>query len=240
VAMHRNLFVAKLPRTVTDADLFDVFHQFNPCSAKVMLNTVTGRSKGYGFVFFASESEGLTAFHALNGTCRRLHGRNFTFTLLPSQHDGLVASAESNALVLRNIPLSVSDVDVQRMLAAFGAIKLCTMRPDYLDGPIWIVYVEYDSVDAARFAVQSLHCKATTNGLAPILAKFASSHADQYQRLRFEDLCASSVIHELAKTQCCSSLTECDVIKQQALRTFEGGARFRHDPYSRTKSSFVV
>ena len=64
-----NIFVAKLSRNTTADDLIRLFEPFGEVvSAKVIVDRVTGNSKGYGFVEMASEEEGEKAIAGLNET----------------------------------------------------------------------------------------------------------------------------------------------------------------------------
>jgi len=71
------LFVGSLSYDTRDEDLRAAFAPHgNPISATVVLDRITGRSKGFGFVEFASAEEGRRAIEALNGT--QLQGRTIT------------------------------------------------------------------------------------------------------------------------------------------------------------------
>ena len=182
----QNLFVTKLPRNITDVDLQQVFAEFRPRSAKVMLDAATGKSKGFGFVLFENIDEGQKACDAMNHRHVSVHGHSFTLNIFPSKHDGRTASMESNALYIRNIPLSMSKPAVEQFLANFGTMVYCTMREDHYGSPVWVVYVEYDCIDCAKSALQSLHGSTSYffDSPAPVLAKFADCDEAKKERRR--------------------------------------------------------
>jgi RNA recognition motif-containing protein len=71
------LFVGSLSYDTRDEDLRQAFAAHgNPVSATVIMDRSTGRSKGFGFVEFATTDEGKRAIDALNGT--ELQGRTIT------------------------------------------------------------------------------------------------------------------------------------------------------------------
>jgi len=71
------LFVGSLSYDTRDEDLRAAFAPHgNPISATVIMDRMTGRSKGFGFVEFASAEGGQRAIEALNGT--QLQGRTIT------------------------------------------------------------------------------------------------------------------------------------------------------------------
>lgn len=64
-----NIFVAKLNFSTDSDGLREAFEQFGQVeSASVITDRETGRSKGYGFVEMADDSEGDAAIKALDGS----------------------------------------------------------------------------------------------------------------------------------------------------------------------------
>ena len=62
------LFVGNLSFQTTEDDLRDAFGQHGSLTdVKIMTDRMTGRSRGFGFVTFSSQSEGETAIRALDG-----------------------------------------------------------------------------------------------------------------------------------------------------------------------------
>lgn len=182
----QNLFVTKLPRNITDAHLQQAFAEFQPTSAKVMLDAASGKSKGFGFVLFDTVEQGTKAFEAMNRKHVNVSGHGFTLNIFPSKHDGKTATMESNALYIRNIPTSMSKKGVEQFLSNFGTMIYCAMREDHYGSPVWVVYVEYDCIDCAKTTLKALHGSTSyfTNASAPILAKFADCDEAKRERRR--------------------------------------------------------
>jgi len=66
--MGKKLYVGNLGYTVGDADLSQLLSQHGTVeSANVIMDKVTGKSKGFGFVEMSSDAEAQTAIAALNG-----------------------------------------------------------------------------------------------------------------------------------------------------------------------------
>ncbi|CBZ28897.1 putative RNA-binding protein [Leishmania mexicana MHOM/GT/2001/U1103] len=184
----QNLFVAKLPRNINDADLLHIFTEFGPSSAKIMLDAATGKSKGFGFVLFDEEEKGAKAYKALNRKMTRACGHSFTLVIYPSNHNGKIFTEESNALYIRNIPMSVGQEKVERFLKTFGNLIYFAMREDHYGNPVWVVYAEYETVEDAKNALAKLHGNNTYfHGSAPILAKFEDSDDAKKERRRRRD-----------------------------------------------------
>jgi RNA recognition motif-containing protein len=73
--MAKRLYVGNLSWNVTDEDLREVFQADGRqvVDARVITDRETGRSRGFGFVEFASSEEGAAAIEALDG--HELDGR---------------------------------------------------------------------------------------------------------------------------------------------------------------------
>jgi RNA recognition motif-containing protein len=64
----KKLYVGNLGYDVNDADLSQLFAQYGTVgSANVIMDKMTGRSKGFGFVEMSSDQEAQAAIAALNG-----------------------------------------------------------------------------------------------------------------------------------------------------------------------------
>lgn len=62
-----NIFVAKLDYGTQSQDLREAFEEFGTVSsANVIMDKMTGRSKGFGFVEMDDDSEALAAIRGLN------------------------------------------------------------------------------------------------------------------------------------------------------------------------------
>jgi cold-inducible RNA-binding protein len=75
--MAKKLYVGNLPYSTTNDSLKNHFAQAgNVASATVMMDKMTGRSRGFGFVEMSSDAEADNAVNTLNG--KALDGRNLT------------------------------------------------------------------------------------------------------------------------------------------------------------------
>lgn len=71
------LYVGNLPYAVRDEELGKMFAEFGEVSeAKVIVDKFSNRSKGFGFVTFASEDDAAKAVEAMNG--KEVEGRPLT------------------------------------------------------------------------------------------------------------------------------------------------------------------
>jgi RNA recognition motif-containing protein len=75
--MAKKLYVGGLPYATTDVELKDAFSQAGSVSsATVIMDRMTGRSKGFGFVEMTSDEEAMKAMEMWNG--KDFGGRTLT------------------------------------------------------------------------------------------------------------------------------------------------------------------
>ena len=75
--MNKKLYVGGLPYSTTDEQLQELFAPHGTLqSARVIIDRISGKSRGFGFVEFSSQPEAQQAITALNGT--DLEGRKIT------------------------------------------------------------------------------------------------------------------------------------------------------------------
>ncbi len=67
--MGKNIYVGNLPYDTTGDDLVQLFQSYGTVtSGQVIIDKFSGRSRGFGFVEMADDSEAQSAIEALNGT----------------------------------------------------------------------------------------------------------------------------------------------------------------------------
>ncbi len=70
-----NIYVANIPWKASEEQLKELFSQFGDVnSAKIIMDKVTQRSRGFGFVEMSDDNAGRTAINELNG--RDFLGKN--------------------------------------------------------------------------------------------------------------------------------------------------------------------
>ncbi len=75
--MAKKLYVGNLPYSVNDSSLKDMFSQVgNVVSSVIIMDKMTGKSKGFGFVEMSSDEEAESAISMFND--KELEGRKVT------------------------------------------------------------------------------------------------------------------------------------------------------------------
>ena len=81
-----NIYVGNLSFDVSEAQLQESFAAFGTVNkASVVMDRMTGRSRGFGFVEMANDDEGNKAIESLNGS--ELGGRSVTVNLAKPKVD---------------------------------------------------------------------------------------------------------------------------------------------------------
>ena len=66
--MAKRIYVGNLPWSISSSDLQEMFGQYGEVTtAEVVMDRVTGRSRGFGFVEMTADDAGTAAIEALNG-----------------------------------------------------------------------------------------------------------------------------------------------------------------------------
>jgi RNA recognition motif-containing protein len=82
-----NIYVGNLSYDVNEQELREAFEAFGQVeSAKIIMDTYTGRSKGFGFVEMPNREEAQSAINGLNG--KELKGRSLNINEARSRSDG--------------------------------------------------------------------------------------------------------------------------------------------------------
>ena len=81
-----NIFVAKLDYGTSEDTIRNLFEEFGTVdSVKVIMDKFTGRSKGFGFVEMADDTEGQNAINELNDA--NVDGRNIVVKVAQPRED---------------------------------------------------------------------------------------------------------------------------------------------------------
>ncbi|MCJ1286926.1 RNA recognition motif-containing protein [Xylographa opegraphella] len=151
----RSLFVRSLPSTATTESLTELFSQSYPLKhATVVLDPITKKSKGYGFITFADAEDAQQAREHFNGST--FEGRKIKVEVAEPRHREVenggpsgrqksqqtpaaikakadrqkerLESTKSPKLIVRNLPWSIKDSDQLALLfRSYGKVKHATL-----------------------------------------------------------------------------------------------------------------
>ncbi|PWW76913.1 hypothetical protein C7212DRAFT_190055, partial [Tuber magnatum] len=162
-----NLFVGALSWNVDEDWLRSEFEQFGEIAAvRVVYDRESGRSKGFGYVEYTTHGAAKKALKEMKG--KDLDGRtiNVDFsTPRPenprqdrSKSYGDKQSPESDTVFVANLSFEADEQIVQTEFEGFGNIVGLRIPTDAASGqPKGFCYIQYDSVDSARKAVEEMN-----------------------------------------------------------------------------------
>ena len=173
---YANLFVAALPRTLTNAELSTIFEPYNVSNAAIMMDVATGKSKGFGFISFPSERDGRNAIKKLNNKTVTVGEHSVLIRLSASKHDPKTAVDESPFVYFRNIPGMMTYEVIKSVFGTYGSVKNLQLRQDG-EKDMWLAMAEYETTEEAKNAIKKCHGEVLFPNMSqlPVMAK----HADQ-------------------------------------------------------------
>ena len=137
-------------------DTFSVFGTILSCRVAV---DESGTSKGHGFVQFEQEESALNAIEKVNGM---LINDKQVFVgpfLRKQERDLATAGSKFNNVYVKNIADSTTDDEFRKCFEAFGPISSAVIMRDGDGKSKGFGFVNFDNVDDAAKAVESLNGK---------------------------------------------------------------------------------
>eukprot|EP01071_Lankesteria_metandrocarpae_P006890 Lankesteria_metandrocarpae@DN4516_c1_g1_i1.p1 len=151
-----NIFVKNLDRNIDNKALYDTFSLFgNILSCKVSQDE-SGKSRGFGFVHYESDEHAQTAVHKVNG----MQIGTKTVYVGPFKKR---CERRSNAdevytnVYIKNIPPTWDEEKIKNIFSEFGEVTSVALQTDSQERVFG--YVNYEKVEDAKRAVDSLHQK---------------------------------------------------------------------------------
>lgn len=159
------VFVGDLSADVTDYTLQETFraHYQSVKGAKVVMDRVTGRSKGYGFVRFGDESEQLRAMSEMNGVMcsgramrvgAATNKKNATGTASYQSTPGTQNDSDPNntTIFVGNLDSNVTDEHLRQTFGPYGELVHVKIPAGKQCG-----FVQYASRSSAEDALRALN-----------------------------------------------------------------------------------
>ena len=116
----------------------------------------SGKSKGYGFVHFATDEAADIAIEKLNGM--NIQGKEVYVTRFKKNQNTRYSTEWTN-LYVRNIPPSWDEAKLREVFLAFGEVTSTKLNKPSNGGKLAYGFVDMGSHDAAVSAVENLHQK---------------------------------------------------------------------------------
>lgn len=164
----KTVFVGNLSWAVDNDRLSQEFAECGEVvSARVQLDRVSGRSRGFGYVTFAT-TEAVEAAISLNGT-KEIDGRTLNLDKSPdvgpnrekrAQAFGDTRSAPSKVLFVGNLSWNIVEDTLWDAFSEYGEVSSVRLPTDRETGkPKGYGYIEFGAADSAQKAIDAMNGK---------------------------------------------------------------------------------
>ncbi|GFY97101.1 poly(A) binding protein 6 [Actinidia rufa] len=151
-----NVFIKNLDPSITSARLEGIFCKFGTIlSCKVAEER--GKSKGFGFVQFASEDSSMAAVNALHGTM--LDGKEIYVSKFVKKNERKKAYEEPKFtnLYVKNFGEDVTEDTLREKFSEFGKVRNVLVMKDAEGKSKGFGFVNFESHEEAKTAVEALN-----------------------------------------------------------------------------------
>jgi len=153
---HGNVFIKNLDTSIDNKALHDTFAAFGTVlSCKVATDTVTGQSKGYGFVQFDNEDAAQNAIKQLNGML--INDKQVYVGLFIRRQVRTNGSPKFTNVYVKNFSETFTDDDLTKLFGSYGTITSATLMKDMNGKSRGFGFVNFQSPDSAAAAVEVLN-----------------------------------------------------------------------------------
>ncbi|KAK6152347.1 hypothetical protein DH2020_014982 [Rehmannia glutinosa] len=152
-----NVFVKNLSDSIDCAKLQEMFQEFGDILSCKVVTSDDGKSKGYGFVQFESESSAKAAIEKLNGSTSG--GKQMFVGKFVKKSDRAVPSHEAKYanLYVKNLDTSFSEEVLKEKFSQYGKIVSLVISKDENGASRGFGFVNFENPDDAKCAVEALH-----------------------------------------------------------------------------------
>lgn len=155
-----NVFIKNLEPNIDNKSLYEMFSSFGTILSSKVATDFNGKSKGYGFIQFESESSAKDAINGLNGMLA--NGQKIFVGLFMRRQEREHTGDASNFtnVYVKNLPKHFSDDDLLNEFSSFGAITSAIVMRDANGLSRCFGFVNFEKSECARNAVRNLNGKS--------------------------------------------------------------------------------
>jgi len=172
-----NVFVKYLPSEMNDAGLRELFIACGEIvSAKVMMDSTSGSSFGFGFVRFKSPEDALKATQMAG---LRIANK----TLLCKLSAPSIYPQTSTNLYVKPLPVDLTEENFIELFSAFGIIQTAKILVDKSTGKSKeIGFVKFEEQESATTAVEKMNGFKINTNATGLIVKYAESNTQRATR----------------------------------------------------------
>ncbi|KAL3646821.1 hypothetical protein CASFOL_009365 [Castilleja foliolosa] len=182
-----NVFVKNLSDSIDSVKLQEMFQQFgNILSCKVVTSD-DGKSKGYGFVQFESESSAKAAIEKLNGSTNEGKQLFVGKFVKKSERDVSSYEAKYTNLYVKNLDTSISEEVLKEKFSQHGRIVSLVISKEENGASRGFGFVNFENPDDAKRAVEAMHGSKLGSKVLYVARAQKKSERDEILRKQFEE-----------------------------------------------------
>ncbi|GER40077.1 polyadenylate-binding protein [Striga asiatica] len=181
-----NVFIKNLSDSIDCVKLQEMFQKFgNILSCKVVTSD-DGKSKGYGFVQFESESSAEAAIENLNGST--IEGKQMLVAKFMKKSDRANPSYEEYTnLYVKNLDTSFSEEVLREKFSKYGKIVSLVISKDENGASRGFGFVNFENPDDAKRAVEAFNGSKLGSKVLYVARAQKKSERDEILRRQFEE-----------------------------------------------------
>jgi len=170
-----NLIVNYLPQSFTDNAFYHLFAPYGKMeSIKIMRDSQTGYSFGYGFVNFCDVHDAVDARNALNGLQLEHKRIKVSFARPPSD------DIKDTNLFVTGLAASITELELDKLFSPFGVIvHLRVLRDRQTKATRGVAFVRCETRTEACAAILDLNGIVPPGASDPIRVRLAQDHGKQ-------------------------------------------------------------
>ncbi|KAK6126290.1 hypothetical protein DH2020_039935 [Rehmannia glutinosa] len=182
-----NVFVKNLSDSIDCAKLQEMFQEFGDILSCKVVTSDDGKSKGYGFVQFESESSAKAAIEKLNGSTSG--GKQMFVGKFVKKSDRAVPSHEAKYtnLYVKNLDTGFSEEVLKEKFSQYGKIVSLVISKDENGASRGFGFVNFENPDDAKCAVEALHGSQLGSKVLYVARAQKKSERDEILRRQFEE-----------------------------------------------------
>ncbi|KAL8036285.1 hypothetical protein ABFS82_12G145900 [Erythranthe guttata] len=182
-----NVFVKNLHDSIDSVKLHEMFQKFgNILSCKVVTSD-DGKSKGYGFIQFETETSAKAAIEELNGSTDG--GKQMFVGKFVKKNDRAAPSLEAKYtnLYVKNLDTSFSEEVLKEKFSEYGKIVSLVISKDGNGASRGFGFVNFENPDDAKSAVEALHGSQLGSKILYVSRAQKKTEREEMLRRHFEE-----------------------------------------------------
>ena len=162
------LYVGDMEKTIQDQQLYNVFVQYGPLySVRIMKNSETKVSRGFGFVSFYNQNDAQRAKDHLN------HYRILQVPIRVAWKKNIKDFSLENNIFIRSLPLTLDPKDFEQICRRFGPVASVKISHDQEGRSRGYGYLQFETKEAKDLCLKN---GMTIHGHKVIVEEFKYKH----------------------------------------------------------------